>query len=232
MRRPKGMSIKEAVDWYLSRARKVGECLEVDCGMWKGYPAVSINAEQDCLGRFVLEVYGGMSRVEAAAQGLVMRHRPLVCHNTKCVNPEHLEWGSLSRNARDVKLDGVFYDNNKLSYEDIELAWGLRETGVPIKDIAERLEVQRNALYKVFRGERSGWVSRDMGFSPKSRWGLCKMRGVNKHKSGGYAANMSENGKQYHLGYFALEEDAEAMRLNCEKFVIDGGTVKAFKEAA
>ena len=98
--RPRNMSFGEAVEWYLSRAEKDGECLiSTNRTNSRGYVIVAINGRRWRLHRAVLvHCLGRELKADEEA-----RHR---CHRTECIKPDHLEAGSHQDNMDDMVRAG------------------------------------------------------------------------------------------------------------------------------
>lgn len=76
------------------KARWEGDCLRSHLSLdGRGYAQVVIQQKHYKVGRLLLEEHTG-----EPPNGRLMRHS---CHNTWCINPEHLSWGNQSENMRD-----------------------------------------------------------------------------------------------------------------------------------
>jgi hypothetical protein len=88
---PRKPSKKKKLDYFISDKG----CFE--CTSHSGrsnYPTVSYYGKQIDAHRFVYEqMYGDIP------EGLVVRHK---CDNPKCINPEHMELGTIADNNRDI----------------------------------------------------------------------------------------------------------------------------------
>jgi hypothetical protein len=65
------------------------------------------------------------------------------CGNDECVNPAHLAWESRADFHSRIAKPRV-----KVSDERVRQAWQDRRAGIPVKEIAARLNVSRSALYE------------------------------------------------------------------------------------
>lgn len=82
------------------------------------------------------------------------------CDNPKCVNPEHLSWGTQKDNMKDMSNKGrATATNQKLTQEDIELAMLMREEGVLVKDIASYFNIDRGHASRASRGLRTTYAT-------------------------------------------------------------------------
>ena len=92
---PRGLTLRETVDWHLARAVRD----EHGCLIWQGktdaqgYPQVSFQRYRPIFPRLVLLAYQG----EPPQEGMVTSH---TCHRGcfGCIEPSHLIWESRSAN--------------------------------------------------------------------------------------------------------------------------------------
>jgi hypothetical protein len=108
--------------------------------------------------------------------GLHVLHK---CHNTSCVNPNHLYLGSSTQNARDRVLSkrvnavkGEEHPNSILSDSDVKDILRLRSLDTPYKTIAKQYAVSVSTIHGICSGKR--WSHLD-GFSNHA---LSIQRGV------------------------------------------------------
>lgn len=98
--------------------------------------------------RFAWEVWNWQS----IPDGLVVRHRPVICHNRACVNPRHLVLGTKEDNERDKILDGTDSKgerngNAKLTADDVIEIRRLYATGDHLyREIAEKFNVSHQQI--------------------------------------------------------------------------------------
>jgi len=94
-RRPK-MNDAELEEWFFNQKR-----IENGCWLWTGvrvrdgYGTLSVKGQRILAHRFSLALHLKRS----IAPGLEVRH---MCHNTACINPDHLEEGTHAQNMNDM----------------------------------------------------------------------------------------------------------------------------------
>ena len=93
----------------------------------------------------------------ASLDGLVVRHR---CDNPGCVNPAHLETGTVADNNRDraergrsAASAGELNSNAKITPEIVREMRTRRAAGETQRSIAESFGVKRQTVQKVLRAE-------------------------------------------------------------------------------
>ena len=142
-RSPKNMTLAQRVEWFISKAIRDGECLVSPqaCNQ-DGYPKTSFEGRRQPVGRLVLRLLSG------EPDGRVMRH---LCHNKRCINPEHLRWGTPAENSRDtVVVDGQAH--LKLARSDVLRMRALSNLGCRNADLARWFEVAPNTVSQIVRG--------------------------------------------------------------------------------
>ena len=87
-------------------------------------------------------------------EGMVVRHK---CDNKSCINPEHLELGTLNDNIQDkVKRNrcakGEKVPTAKLTKEDVKQIRFLREKGMTLVKLSERFGVSPAQISNIVRG--------------------------------------------------------------------------------
>lgn len=88
---PKKPSRKKKLEYSISE-NGCFECFSHSCR--SNYPTINYHGEQIDAHRFIYQqMFGDIP------PGLVVRHK---CDNPKCINPEHLELGTLADNNRDI----------------------------------------------------------------------------------------------------------------------------------
>jgi hypothetical protein len=91
--------------------------------------------------------------------GLQVQHKPIVCHNTSCVNPDHLKEGLHKNNIEDQLLDGTLvvpsqigenHSNVKLTEDDVYSIRSLYATGkYTQKELGENYGVSRPYISRI-----------------------------------------------------------------------------------
>ena len=98
--------------------------------------------------------------VGAIPDGLMIRH---LCHNKRCVNPAHLEPGTMKENRADDIAAGKDWfrgENNyfaKLTNNQTKEIQKLKPIGKPpygyIRDIAKKYDIDRTHVYRIWSKE-------------------------------------------------------------------------------
>ena len=142
-KRPDNMTLAEVIEWIKLYTFKDGECiishLSSDA---RGYAQVYHAGKMLKVGRLLLEDATG-----EAPQGRMMLHS---CHNSHCVNPAHLRWGTHKENMRDCRLAGRT-GGLRASDDQVREIRRLRQSGVKPHAIAGRVGTTyytvRNIIY-------------------------------------------------------------------------------------
>lgn len=82
------------------------KCLTPDFQLKSDYPSFIYNGVYYKLGWMVLEKTGRPKPI--SNNKIVMRH--VICGNSRCCNPKHLEWGTEVENCADKKIHGTEYN--------------------------------------------------------------------------------------------------------------------------
>ena len=112
------------------------------------YPQVSFQGKNYALCRLVNEVF------EGEPNG---RHLIHSCNNNKCINPNHIRWGSRQENMFDRPYD----ENNschKIRYEDVVIIHELLKQGYTQREIADRYGCSQMQISRIKRGVDHPWV--------------------------------------------------------------------------
>ena len=118
------------------------------CTSHKGsHPKLSRNGEVALVARFVYEECFGF-----IPNGMVLRHK---CHNGRCVNPEHLTYGTYKDNYEDSKLSGRHahgknHGRAKLTTEQAKVIKYSNDTA-PI--LAEKYGIDKSVIRRIKRSE-------------------------------------------------------------------------------
>ena len=102
--------------------------------------------------------------------GMVIRHK---CDNPGCCNPDHLVIGTQAENMKDRRSRGndpigERNGRSKLYRDQVEdIKWMLLVKKMPVKEIAQRYNINRSAIYKIKYGERWSHVRLPRQKKPK-----------------------------------------------------------------
>jgi hypothetical protein len=127
------------------------DCLEwpyaVDGG---GYGKIGIDGRTVQVHREVLRRAKGAP----PEPGMDAAHEPVVCHNTLCVNPNHLRWATVSENHQDKQLDGtaLLGERNPSARLTDEQAQAIIEDPRSQVVIAAEYGISQTAVSKIKRG--------------------------------------------------------------------------------
>lgn len=129
------------------------------CWLWTGaasdhgYPYIRIGGRNRHAHRFMC----GLHHEQHEGQN-VARH---LCHNTFCVNPAHLAWGTQADNIADkVQANrqhrGETHPHAKLSDDDIYQMRLMKNSGARMIDIADKFGVHRVYASYICSGSKRG----------------------------------------------------------------------------
>lgn len=127
-----------------------------DCWLWMGptykcggYGKFGIGGKNKGAHRISLELHLG----RPIRDNLVVAHKPIVCHNPACVNPDHLREATHSENALDKRLDGTVVP--MLTEEQVcAIRTDMRTQSV----IAEEYGISVGLIYKIKTLKAYAWV--------------------------------------------------------------------------
>jgi hypothetical protein len=111
-----------------------------------GYPKRKWNGSSRAMSRFIyIQMFGEIP------DGLVVRHK---CDNRACINPEHLELGTMldnnhDRDERGRTSKGIEHHWSKLDESTVKKIKMLLENGITPTDIAKRLNISRYSVYDI-----------------------------------------------------------------------------------
>ncbi|AGY48713.1 HNH endonuclease [Bacillus phage Staley] len=125
----------------------------------KGYFLISRNGK-----RYKAHRYSYMVNHGEIPKGLVVRHK---CDNHLCINPEHLELGTIKDNVRDMiergRAKGIHLDQKgecnaqaKLKLDDVIFIKS--NLDIPNKILANKFDVKAEQIRRIKNGERWGHV--------------------------------------------------------------------------
>lgn len=113
-----------------------------DCWIWTSatngtYGIFWLNQKQILAHRLSYSIYNNV----IIAPSQVIRHK---CNNKLCINPNHLETGTLKDNSQDRWRDGTM--NNKLTSEQVLLIRASKES---IAELANFYQVNKSTISKI-----------------------------------------------------------------------------------
>ncbi|WP_083402245.1 HNH endonuclease [Bacillus sp. MUM 116] len=117
-----------------------------------GYRQIQINHQLYIMHRFIYEECFG-----PIPPGMVVRHK---CDNTHCINPAHLEIGTVADNNRDKvergrcnPVKGEDHGHAKLSHSDVYKIYKQAMKGEYLHQIAQEFNVDKSTIFKIKKGE-------------------------------------------------------------------------------
>lgn len=93
-----------------------------------------------------------------------LHHAAHSCGNTRCVNPRHLRWSTVSENQLDRVLHGTDqrgerHPGSQLTEAQVLEAYKRSHAGERKEDIAAEYGVSPATIYAIARGTRWGWLT-------------------------------------------------------------------------
>ena len=140
MQRCPNMSLEETIKHCLNQSRKGGpngDCLEwLRSSNRNGYGQIRFQRKQHYIGRLILLYF------EGEPKGRWMLHS---CDNPKCINPDHLRWGTPKENAKESE--------NRSMRRQIPRILDIWKTGKPIIEIANEFGVWEELINEIIHHE-------------------------------------------------------------------------------
>jgi hypothetical protein len=128
------------------------------CWVWHGalrggYGAFSMEGKLKQSHRVAYELYNKRPITE----GYCIRHK---CRNTSCVNPDHIEEGTLAQNQADRIRDGTDcrgekHPNCKLTAEQVR---AIRASTDKVCVLADKYNVNNSSISNIRTGRKWGWL--------------------------------------------------------------------------
>ena len=129
------------------------------------YPMIWHEGTSTTVSRLVCEAFHG-----PPAPGEVARHGS--CHDSMCLQPIHLSWGSQIDNTIDTIRDGtwrgVVMGSAILSEKQVLEIVVAIDSGERIRQIADRYNVSDSTIYDIRKGKRWNWLTRRVPVDPKA----------------------------------------------------------------
>jgi len=146
--------MKTAIEWIYENSSHLGEeCLIWPFGTSSGYSSVRIPTRKYTKAhRLMCEVAHGPPPFDKA----VTLHS---CDNKRCVNPQHLRWGTAAQNSkesveREKTLRGEQCSWAKLSKDDVQQARRLREQGLSYSQLERLFGVSKGSIWHAVNGSQ------------------------------------------------------------------------------
>lgn len=155
VRKGRSMITAEAAQRFWTRVETVGECWEWQGARQKyGHGLMSVKGKHQKAHRISFEIHNG-----PIPAGMVVRHK---CDNPPCVNPDHLELGTLADNNRDrdergrhVKLEGEAHGMHKLTDRQVAtIRRFAEERKLTRVAIARQFGISEGYLYALIKGRK------------------------------------------------------------------------------
>ena len=164
-RRSQNMSDSELEAWFYEQ-KTVTEngCWEWSRGLNSGYGTLRVNKSPILAHRFSLQ----LQLKRPIESGIEVRH---MCHNTKCINPEHLKEGThadnmadmvianrqakgeyLSTRCKQVVRDKIYGENNGKSKLTKEQVIEIRNSNNKTTELSKIYGVGRNQILLIRKG--------------------------------------------------------------------------------
>lgn len=88
-------------------------------------------------------------------EGMLVCHKPLICHNRLCVNPDHLREATAIENVADKHLDGTYQIGERASNVILTEAQvlAIRDDDRTHRQIADEYGVSRSTVSMIKRRE-------------------------------------------------------------------------------
>lgn len=122
-----------------------------------GSALIHINNKTYTASRYVLLNTVG----EPPTKACYATHKPLVCHNPKCINPRHLSWGSPRKNVLDKWIDGTMNigeRNGSAKLTETKVR-EIRGSSDSVSVLASKYGVSDNTIRRVLSREGWTWVT-------------------------------------------------------------------------
>lgn len=153
--RPKGLSLREAVEWYTWT--EVEGPLDTPCWEWPGATRKEGHGYFRWGGKNVLVHRAAYEAwVGPIPEGQIVRH---LCDNPPCYNPEHLRAGTHLDNFNDMisrgreRMFGEHHHNSVLNKDSVLEILGRYEGGETQTALAEEFGVGSSSIHKIVVGK-------------------------------------------------------------------------------
>lgn len=145
--------MQKIIDRIINNSHWEGECLICDYSLSRGYPGITVGGRKGkrmLCHRLMFENHIG----RPIADGMDIAHKPIICHNKRCVNPLHLSEKTRKENLADRILDntvlkGENHPNSILTEEEVKI---IKKDNRSLNDIAKDYDVSSSTIYKIQNG--------------------------------------------------------------------------------
>lgn len=129
-----------------------------ECLIWphsinhNGYGTVCVDGKRVLAHRYILRLAKG----DPSSEDMVACHAPLVCHNRKCVAPNHLRWATRAENNQDQIVDGVSLKGERNAKAKLTAAQviEMRLSGKRPSELAKIYGVKINTVCQILSRKR------------------------------------------------------------------------------
>lgn len=131
----------------------IKECIEYPYYIEDGkYGRVVINGKKVLAHRISLAM---KQEIEVPDSNILCLHKSEICHNRKCVNPNHLYWGDKNQNFWDMKKDHKKLPLASLTDNEVR---AVRLSSLSPKQISDQYGVSEETIRRIIRGDTYYYV--------------------------------------------------------------------------